>query len=57
MRGGSIVGPSFLVQLTLKKLIRKKIHVIGTLKVALMPQREMVDKPSHKKSLLSLKCH
>ena len=46
MHGGSIVGPSFLVQLTLKKLIQKKIHVIGTLKVASMPQREMVDKPS-----------
>ena len=46
VRGGSIVGPSFLVQLTLKKLIQKKIHVIGTLKVASMPQREMVDKPS-----------
>ena len=24
-----IVGPSFLVQLTLEKLIQKKIHVIG----------------------------
>ena len=46
MRGGSIVGPSFLVQLTLKKLIQKKIHLIGTLKVASSPQREMVDKPS-----------
>ena len=46
VHGGSIVGPSFLVQLTLKKLIQKKIHVIGTLKVASMPQREMDDKPS-----------
>ena len=42
VHGGSIVGPSFLVQLTLKKLIQKKIHVIGTLR----PQREMVDKTS-----------
>ena len=62
-----------------QKLIQKKIHVIGTLKVASMPQREMVDQPSsaldeiqlrtqrlqnklyqaesHKKPLLSLKCH
>ena len=29
-----------------KKLIQKKIHVIGTLKIASRPQREMVDKPS-----------
>ena len=46
MRAGSIVGPSVLVQLTFKKLIQKKIHVIGNLKVASMPQHEMVDKPS-----------
>ena len=45
MRGGSIVGPSFLVQLILKKVEKKK-YVIVTLKVASMPQREMVDKPS-----------
>ena len=28
-----------------KKLIQKKIHVIGTMEVASMPQPEMVDKP------------
>ena len=44
MRGGSIVGPGFLVQLTLKKVDTKENT--GTLKVALRPQREMVDKPS-----------
>ena len=47
MRGGSIVGPSFLVQLTLKKVDTKENTCdLGTLKVASMPQREMVDKPS-----------
>ena len=45
MRGGSIVGPGFLVQLTLKKVDTKENTCDGTLKVASRPQREMVDKP------------